>query len=189
MELDIQIGPEQPQLRDAPQRTGADDRAEFQIAQLAADNGVVRFGALRYRGDGEARRQFGREVFQAVHGEIDAAFEQRFFDFFGEKPLAADFTEGRIVNPVARGPDDLDPAFRAARFQTLLDIIGLPERQLRASSPDHQHKSQCNQRVAAIGTRRGSRTFSLLSENAAIAACPRAGASILQVEDLAHGVH
>ena len=72
------------------------DRAEFQIAQLAADDGVARIGALRNGGDGQAFRQFGGQIFHAVNGEIDAPVEQRFFDFLREQTLAADFVQRDI---------------------------------------------------------------------------------------------
>ena len=106
---------------------GADDRAHLQISQLTADDRIVWIGALRYGGNGETAGEFGGKVFHAVDREIDAPVEQRFFDFFGEDPLAADFVERDVQNLVAGGLDNLDPAFGAARFQTFPDVVRLPE--------------------------------------------------------------
>ena len=39
--------------------------------------------------------------------KIDAAAQKRVFDFFGEQPLAADVGKIAVLNPVARGLDDL----------------------------------------------------------------------------------
>ena len=49
----------------------------------------LRIGALRDRRDGQAFRQFGRKILHAVNREIDAAIEQRLFNFFGEDAFAA----------------------------------------------------------------------------------------------------
>ena len=107
----------------------------------------MRIGALRYGGDGQTLGKLGGKVLHAVDREIDAPVEQGFFNFFGEQAFAADFVERDVENLVAGGFDDLDAAFGAARFQTFPDIVRLPERKLRASGPDDQHKSQCNQRI------------------------------------------
>ena len=133
--LNVEVGPDEPELRDAAEGAGADHRAEFQIAQLAADDGVIRIGAARDSRDGEAGRQVGWQVLHAVHGEVDAAVEQRFFDFLGEETFAADSVERGVENFVAGGFDDLDPALGPARFQTFPDIVRLPERKLRAPGP------------------------------------------------------
>ena len=85
----------------------------FEIAQLAADDGVVGIGALRNGGDGEAFGKLGRKVLHAVNREIDAAVEQSFFDLLGEEALAADLVERHVLNLVAGGFDDFDPAFHA----------------------------------------------------------------------------
>ena len=87
--LNIEIGPDAAELRYAPQRTGADLCAEFDIAQFAADDGVARIGPLRKGGDGEAFGQLGGQIFQAVDGKIDAFVEQGFLDLAGEEAFAA----------------------------------------------------------------------------------------------------
>ena len=67
-----------------------------------------------------------------MDSEIDAAIEQRFFNFFCEQSLAADLIQGHVENLVALGVNDLNPRFHAAGFQTVFDVVCLPERQLRA---------------------------------------------------------
>ena len=89
-----------------PQRTDLGDRAASEpvptrppggrSSSLRADHGVARVFALGSGGDLQAIRQFGRHVFQAVDCEIDAAFEQRFFDLFREQALGC--------RPLSSGP-------------------------------------------------------------------------------------
>ena len=53
------------------------------------DHGVARIFALRNRGQHQAVRQFGGQVFQAVHRQVGAAVQQRLLDFLGEQALGA----------------------------------------------------------------------------------------------------
>ena len=76
---------------------------------------VARIFAFGNRGDDEPGRSLGRKIFQAVHGKIDIARQQRIFDFFGEQAFAADFGKRRHLQMVARGLDDPDLG-RSARF-------------------------------------------------------------------------
>jgi hypothetical protein len=43
-----------------------------------------------------------------VHGDVDAAVEQRVVDLLGEQPLPADVRQGLPQDLVARGLDDAD---------------------------------------------------------------------------------
>ena len=52
-----------------------------------------------------------------MYGEIDAAFEQRFFDLLGEHALGADLGEGDVENLVAGGLDDFQFDFVSALAQ------------------------------------------------------------------------
>ena len=113
----------------------------FRSRSLPPMMASLRIGALRNRGDGEAFGQFGREILHAVDGEIDAAVEQGFFDFFGEEAFAADLAAAGtsvILSPVVLMTSIRHSTPRA--FQTFLDVVRLPERKLRAPGPDHQHK-------------------------------------------------
>jgi hypothetical protein len=76
-----------------------------------------------------------------VHGEIDAACGEGFFDFFGENSFAqaafgADHGEGDVGNFVAGGVDEFDFDFVAAGAQEGGDVVGLPEGKLRAAGTD-----------------------------------------------------
>ena len=59
------------------------------------------------------RGQFGRKIFQAVDGQIDAALGQRLFDFLGEHALGANLGERDIGDFVAGGLDDFELDFVA----------------------------------------------------------------------------
>ena len=52
-----------------------------------------------------------------MHGEIDSAGGEGFFDFFGEHALGADLGERDVGDFVASGMDDFDFDFVAARAQ------------------------------------------------------------------------
>src|SRR6185312_1059304 len=95
---DVEIRPQPFQLRDASKRTRADHGARLQIAQLAADDRVVRFSPLRDGSEREAFGQLSRQVLHAVDREIDAAIENGLFNFLGEKPFAADLVERGVLN-------------------------------------------------------------------------------------------
>ena len=41
-----------------------------------------------------------------MHGEIDAAVEQRLLDLLGEQALAAHFRQRPVLDGIARGADD-----------------------------------------------------------------------------------
>ncbi len=99
---------------------------------------IARIFALRDRGEDQARGQLRRHVLEAVHGQIDAAVEQRFLDFLGEKAFAADLRKRNILDLVAGGFDDFD-----ARVSTLQqdsrNMLGLPQRELRTARADDDH--------------------------------------------------
>ena len=90
-------------------------------------------------GDGrnlEVRRNFRGQVFQTVHREIDPVLGQRFFNFFGEHALGADLRQGDIGNPVTGGLDDFNFDLVSLPLEQSLDVIGLPECQLRSAGTD-----------------------------------------------------
>jgi hypothetical protein len=72
-----------------------------------------------------------------VHREVDRAAEQRVFDFLDEEPLAADFGERPLLQPVPIRLDDDDAARRTAGCDDARrDGVGLPERELAPSRPE-----------------------------------------------------
>jgi hypothetical protein len=131
--MNVEIGADGLQLRLAAQAGRAHARAlrqvfDFRIKPRA--EGVARVLSFRDRGDFESRGKFGGQVFQRMHGEIDAAGGKRLFDFFGEHALGADHGEGNVGDLVAGGVDDFDFHFMAARAQKRGDVVGLPEGQV-----------------------------------------------------------
>ncbi len=137
--LDIEVGADAAKLGDAAEGTGADRCPELDVAQLAADDGVAGVGALRHGGEGEAFGELGREILQAVHGEIDAPVEESLFDLAGKEAFAGDFMQGHLEYTIARRLDDFDAALHAACFEALPNVVRLPERKLRTPGPNHQH--------------------------------------------------
>jgi len=104
-----------------------------------ADPDVAGVGAFGDCGQGELCSQFCREILQAVHGEIDAAFFEGFFDFFDEDAFAVEVRrrdEAGLLHTVAGGADDLELDVVAGVAEGVEDVVGLPERQLRASAAD-----------------------------------------------------
>ncbi len=141
-ELDgLDVGAEGVQLRAATLAAGADDRALRQRGKaviLHRDEHIARVDARRRGGQRERLGQFGGQILERVHGEIDAALGERLFDFLGEHALGADLGEGDFLQPVAGGLDDLDFDGVALRAQKRGDVVGLPERELRAAAADAQ---------------------------------------------------
>ena len=97
---DAQIGPMMQQLRLAPHGRGANHPVDRQTrkrigrverpAAMPKNQRIARVLALQRARQNDARRQAGFQIFQTVHGEIDAAIEHGLVDFLGEQPLAAD---------------------------------------------------------------------------------------------------
>jgi len=81
-------------------------------------------------GDGEAEGAIDRQVFQAVHRQIDAPIEQRLFNLFREQPFRADLRQWHVGNLVAGSLDDFNACFMPALGQTCANPLGLPKREL-----------------------------------------------------------
>jgi hypothetical protein len=76
-----------------------------------------------------------------MHGEIDAAGGEGFFDFFGENsfaesPFRADHGERDVGDFVAGGVDDFDFYFVAAGAEKGGDVVGLPKGELGTAGAD-----------------------------------------------------
>src|SRR5690348_878198 len=96
-----------------------------------------------------------------MDGEIDAAVEQRIFEFFGEHTLAADHRQ-RIRLHVAGGLDDVDADvdFRKQRMQAGFRLFSLPECELRSAGTDYEatrHTRSILEIKNVSGRRRGVR--------------------------------
>ena len=96
--LDHEVGPQR-QPRRAAAGSRCRRRARRQIVERAGRRASrARRAGLRAAGTrrGEARGQLGRQVLQAVDGEVDVAVEERLLDLPHEQPLAADVGEARL---------------------------------------------------------------------------------------------
>ena len=84
---------------------------------MPAKESILRILANRNGGDLKLGRQFRRQILQAMYGEIDTAFEQRFFDLLGEHALGTNLGKGDVENLVAGGFNDLQFNFVSALAQ------------------------------------------------------------------------
>ena len=101
--------------------------------RIAVDQHVTHVRALADRAELEASRQFGWQVFQAVHRQVGSMLEQRDFQFLREKA----FGQGRAflrqrsgLELVPGGLDDrqLKAQFREGGAALGQDQVGLGER-------------------------------------------------------------
>ena len=93
----FQIGPQGPQLS----RSGAANscppaRRAAKSASLLPHQRIAWIFAHRNGRQSQTVRQLRRHIFQAVHGEVDRARQQRFFDLFGEQTLGPDLRQRDI---------------------------------------------------------------------------------------------
>ena len=137
--MNVEIGPDGLQLRLPAQAGRADARALWQILKagiVARTESVPRVLPFRNGRDFESRRKFGGQVFQRMHGEIDAPGGESFFNFFRKHAFGADLGQGDVGDLVASSVDDFDFHFVAAAAQQRGDVVGLPEGELRAAGAD-----------------------------------------------------
>ena len=111
------------------------------VIRVAIDQHVAHVGALADSAEREARGQFGRQVFQAVHRQVGAMLEQRDFQFLGEEALgqALAFLRQRSgLELVAGGLDDLqlEAQLRESGAALGQDQVGLGQRQGAAAGGD-----------------------------------------------------
>ncbi|OQA00173.1 MAG: hypothetical protein BWY71_00802 [Planctomycetes bacterium ADurb.Bin412] len=98
-------------------------------------------GGILTRRDGgnpQAGGGNGRQVLEAVDGQIDPAGQQGIFDLAGEESLVADFREGGIEDDIALGLDgeQLGVQIGTGLLEGLLDPAGLDQGQLAAAGAD-----------------------------------------------------
>ena len=144
--VDPEVGARGPQERRPARAVGADagtERHEIQALGTTIDgvprrrpadhDGVFRRFADQVGGDRQARILIRRHVLGTVHGDIDAAVEQRRLDRADERALAP----GRVrLTPVAIGHDRLQSRFGADRRQGVGHETGLDEGERAASGAD-----------------------------------------------------
>src|SRR5271157_174445 len=145
--MNRQVGPRCLQLSLPPQAAGAHTRTLRQCFDAVVLHRQKHVARVDPRGDCnqfESRREFGGQVFQAVHREVDAPFAERLFDLFGEHAFGADLGECYVSNLVASRLYDLDFHFVTALAQQRRDVVGLPECELRsARSNSEAHHQFC----------------------------------------------
>jgi hypothetical protein len=145
--FEAEIGTEAAELRGAAQRAGSDGLARLKFGKLSADNCIAGIFPLRDGGDGEARGQFGWQIFQTVHGEMGASIEKGFLDFLGEQAFAASgrtkVGEGSIGDFIAGRLYYFDVALVASLGEARFHPACLPERELRAARRNSQVHWSC----------------------------------------------
>ena len=100
---------------------------------------VAHIGAFADRAQFETSRQVGRQILEAMHGEIARVVEQRFLDFFREQTFGqVRRGERRSLKFVAGGLDDFDfERFAGKRGATLRQRhVRLCKRQRAAAGSD-----------------------------------------------------
>ena len=156
-------------LRGAAQRRGAHDCAggkRVDPAAVARNPGVAWVFALQMAPENDAVGQQRRHVLERMHGDVDTPGEQRFVDFPGEQPLAADFRQRPVCGSVSRSADDRNPC----RYAGMSGLKRPPrqrrlrERQWAAARPDGQppchrrapcrHRATCERRHPLRTSRR-----------------------------------
>ncbi len=141
--MNIEIRSNGLELRLSPQAGGAHARALGQYLKtriVLRAEGIAGILPFRDRGNFKSRRKFGRQVFQRMHGQINASRSQCLFNFFGEHPLGADHGERDIGNLVAGSVDNFDFHFVPSRTQQRRDVVRLPEGELRTARPDAEFR-------------------------------------------------
>src|ERR1700681_2785472 len=98
-----------------------------------------------------------------MYRQIDAAFNQRFFDLFSEHPLGTNLRKRNVGNLVPGGFDNLDFYDVPLITQLIGNVICLPERQLRTAGANakSRHYSRCPLPLALALSRSLSRSMSL----------------------------
>ena len=116
---------------DLPAKTAGSNTCaagEFLELWAVGNEYIARILTLRHSGEIDAIGQLKRYVFDAVHGDIDAAIQQRLVDFLGEQTLSSDVRQWHIQNFVACRLDgnQLDLHVRPASLDLTSSPGGLP---------------------------------------------------------------
>lgn len=104
------------------------------------DEGIGGFGPLGDGGQGEMRMRIGREILQAVNGQIGKIGEDGVLNFPGEDSHAAETAERAGEVAVADGGDveEFHITFRGGGAQEAGDVFGLPEREAAGTGRDFE---------------------------------------------------
>src|ERR1700676_2129171 len=142
--MNVEVATKGLELRPAAQAGCADTCAQRQILNagiVARAEGVAWVFPFCNRGNFESRWKVSGEVFQRMHGKIDAAGGESVFDFFGENSFSksafrSDLGQRDVGDFVAGGVNDPDFDFVAVGAQQRCNVVGLPEGELRTAGSD-----------------------------------------------------
>ena len=139
--MNFEIRPQRFQLCLAAEAAGSHTPALRQIIDAGILSRAEHVARILAPGDG-SNLEFGsklcRQIFQAMHREVHAAFGQRLFNLFSEHSLGADFGQSNVGNFVARSLDDFEFDFMPLSTQQRADVVGLPQGELRSAGADAQ---------------------------------------------------
>src|SRR6201993_1390373 len=140
----MQVGTNSTKLGLAAQAAGSYARARRQSGKgfvVDRDESITGVSTRRNSSDRKGLVERSRQVFEAVHGQVDPARVKGLFNFFGEHPLrhaGSHLGKRQVLHGIARREDDFDGHFMAALAQAASNVIGLPEGELRAAGTDLQ---------------------------------------------------
>src|SRR5690349_1884186 len=127
-----------------------------------------------------------------MHGDVDAAVEQRLFELFHEHASLTDLAERARAIAVACGRDRYERKLDTRGAQPCGGGLGLGQREPTAAGPDaNQHGTT---RVAAASARRTTggdgceRTPSAPAPEGVARSDPQSSALVLETEQVAHRV-
>ncbi len=129
-------------LRLAAKTAGANARALTQIGERGAtggDEAVSYVFAAKNGGKGQARVDFGGNVFDAVNRNVDRFVHQRVFQLLDENAFATNLRQRSVGELIAGSLDDDDFSFdTGGGKETLADEFGLPFGKKAAARADAQ---------------------------------------------------
>src|ERR1700691_5666033 len=146
--MNVEIGADGLKLRPPAQTGRPHARAAGKVFDLRIESraeGIARVLSFRDGSDFESWRNLSGQVFQRMHGEIDPAGGESFFDLFRENSFAqsalcANLAEGNVGDLVAGGVDDFNFYFMAARTKKRGDEVSLAEGKLGAAGADAEFR-------------------------------------------------
>ena len=136
---------------------------------------IARVFPFQHTGQHNAWRQFGFQILEAMHSDINAAIGQRLMDFLGEKPFAANIGQALVLYLVAGCRDDV--FFQRAIFGQRRDgraghackMSRLPKRKRRAARANahglRRHSSKTLFVALPLGPCEAKEMCQILEEN------------------------
>src|SRR5882724_3089066 len=136
----IEIRPNVRELCLTPQTARPHTRPLPETCKRRANQAIPHVVPPADRGKHQPRRRVRRNIFHAVHCEVNGFVQQRLFQFLDENSLAADLRKWRLLHFVARRLDDNDLRFHPRRRkQPLANGFRLPFGQQAAARADSQY--------------------------------------------------